>query len=100
MTDADLVAGFVFAQEAIKAFKPLQYAFLTNLVPFVLTQSCRPNQYGKRGFLAFTSATGARRGAPNCAISASGKFAIRGLSQTLAKEFKLDDIHVGSPETS
>ena len=54
----------------------------------------RPNEQGKRGFLAFTSATGARRGAPNCTVSATGKFAIRGLSQSLAKEFKTDDIHV------
>ena len=60
----------------------------------VLTRVYRPNQYGKRGFLAFTSATGAVRGKENCAISSSGKFALRGLSQTLAKEFKMNDIHV------
>jgi len=77
MSDADVVGGFAFAQEIIKIFK-------TN----------EPNEYGKRGFLAFTSATGARRGAPNCTVTATGKFAIRGLSQSLAKEFKLDDIHV------
>ncbi|KAJ3557918.1 hypothetical protein NM688_g1212 [Phlebia brevispora] len=77
MVDADVVAGFGFAQEAIKAFKQLE-----------------PNKYGKRGFLAFTSATGSRRGAPNCAISSTGKFALRALSQTVAKEFKTDDIHV------
>ncbi|GJE94715.1 NAD(P)-binding protein [Phanerochaete sordida] len=77
MSDADVVAGFAFAQEVIRIFK-------TN----------EPNEHGKRGFLAFTSATGARRGAPNCTVSATGKFALRGLSQSLAKEFKTDDIHV------
>lgn len=77
VTGADVVAGFAFAQEVIKIFKTLE-----------------PNEYGKRGFLAFTSATGARRGAPNCTVTATGKFAVRGLSQSLAKEFKLDDIHV------
>ena len=56
--------------------------------------TCSLNEHGKRGFLVFTSATGARRGAPNCSVSSTGKFALRALSQCLAKEFKTDDIHV------
>ncbi|KAI0344835.1 NAD(P)-binding protein [Trametopsis cervina] len=77
MTDADLVAGFGFAQQAVRIFKKNEV-----------------NENGKRGFLAFTSATGAKRGSPNCTISSPGKFAIRGLSQSIAKELKGDDIHV------
>ncbi|KAF7796944.1 hypothetical protein EIP86_008130 [Pleurotus ostreatoroseus] len=77
MVDADIVGGFGFAQATIKAFKALS-----------------PNEHGKRGILIFTSATGARRGAPNCTVTAPGKFAVRALSQSLAKEFKNDDIHV------
>ena len=52
------------------------------------------DQFGKRGFLAFTSATGAKRGSPNCTVSSPGKFAVRGLSQSIAKEFHNDEIHV------
>lgn len=61
--------------------------------------ACRIDSHGKRGFLAFTSATGARRGSPNCTVSSPGKFAIRGLSQSIAKEFHNDEIHV-SPTLS
>lgn len=55
---------------------------------------CRIDSHGKRRFLAFTSATGARRGSPNCTVSSPGKFAIDGLSQSIAKEFHNDEIHV------
>ena len=62
--------------------------------------SGRPDRYGKRGFLAFTSATGARRGAPHCTVTATGKFAVRGLAQSVAKEFKEQDIHVRLPRAA
>lgn len=47
-----------------------------------------------RGTLIFTGATAAIRGNVTTSAFASGKFALRALSQSLAKEFGKEDIHV------
>ncbi|ETI20931.1 hypothetical protein G647_07274 [Cladophialophora carrionii CBS 160.54] len=44
--------------------------------------------------LIFTSATAAMKGSANCASFASGKFAMRALAQSLAREFGPKGIHV------
>ena len=54
----------------------------------------RLDAQGSRGTLIFTSATAGTRGNTTTAAFAAGKFASRGLSQSLAKEFGKDNIHV------
>lgn len=49
---------------------------------------------GKRGILMFTGATASLRGNTSTSIFSAGKHAQRGLSQSLAKEFGKDNIHV------
>ena len=49
---------------------------------------------GKRGVLIFTGATGSLRGGPMTSIFSAGKGAMRALSQSLAKEFGKENIHV------
>ncbi|KAF8510115.1 NAD(P)-binding protein [Hysterangium stoloniferum] len=75
--DDNVMAAFAFARESILAFKPLG-----------------ANEAGKRGTLLFTGATASLRGNVTTSAFSSSKFALRGLSQSLAKEFGKDDIHV------
>jgi hypothetical protein len=54
----------------------------------------RVNELGKRGTLLFTGATASLRGNVVTSAFSSSKFALRALSQSLAKEFGKEDIHV------
>jgi len=49
---------------------------------------------GKRGFLIFTGSSTSISGNSTGSISSAGKFAMRALSQSLAKEFGKQNIHV------
>jgi short-subunit dehydrogenase len=49
---------------------------------------------GKRGTLIFTGATASLRGNTTTSLLAAGKSGARALSQSLAKEFGKDNIHV------
>lgn len=49
---------------------------------------------GKRGALLFTGATASLRGNVITSAFAAGKFGTRALSQSLAKEFSKENIHV------
>ncbi|PPR04310.1 hypothetical protein CVT24_013383 [Panaeolus cyanescens] len=49
---------------------------------------------GKRGTLIFTGATASIRGNTTTSLFSAGKFALRALSQSLAKEFGKENIHV------
>ncbi|KAJ3494866.1 hypothetical protein NLJ89_g10720 [Agrocybe chaxingu] len=49
---------------------------------------------GKRGALIFTGATASARGNTTTSAFAVGKFGTRALSQSLAKEFGKENIHV------
>lgn len=85
LTQADIDAsinvnihgGFAFARCAILAFREYEI-----------------NSLGYRGALIFTSATSAWRGNPTFAAFAAGKHGVRGLSQSLNKEFGKQNIHV------
>jgi len=77
--DLNIVLGFAFARESILAFKDLAL-----------------NPAGKRGTLIFTSATAAIRGNKTTSAFAAGKFGLRALSQSLAKEFGKQNIHVAT----
>jgi len=73
-----LVTGpAAFAKEAIKTFKSNDLAL-----------------NGARGTLLFTGATASVRGSSRTAAFSAGKHALRALSQSLAKEFGQQNIHV------
>ncbi|KAF7329306.1 hypothetical protein MKEN_00191700 [Mycena kentingensis (nom. inval.)] len=76
---ANIETSFAFAREAILAFQ-------ANPAPSDPTQG--------KGTLIFTGATASVRGNVVTSAFASGKFALRALSQSLAKEFGREDIHV------
>jgi len=74
----NVAAAFSFARGAILAFKDNDIE--------------QPN--GKRGALIFTGATASGRGNVVTSAYAAGKFGTRALSQSLAKEFGKENIHV------
>jgi len=76
--DQAVLPAWVFGQEAIKAFQG----------------SADTNDNSARGTLIFTGASAALRGSANFAAFAIGKFSIRALSQSLAREFCPQGIHV------
>ena len=71
-------AAFAFSRQAILAFK----------------DNTIEEQTGKRGILLFTGATASLRGNTTTSLLSAGKFGARALSQSLAKEFGKDNIHV------
>jgi NAD(P)-dependent dehydrogenase (short-subunit alcohol dehydrogenase family) len=77
VVETDVVAGFGFARQVITTFKGQEL-----------------NELGKRGTLIFTGATAATRGNVLTSAFAAGKFGVRALSQSLAKEFGKQNIHV------
>lgn len=88
VTEADIqsslnvhvTAGFAFSRRVILAFKE-------NTL----------DELGCRGTLLFTGATASIRGNIFTSAFAAGKFGIRALSQSLAKEFGQENIHVSHP---
>ena len=71
-------AAFSFSRSAIKTFKD---------------NAIDPTN-GARGTLIFTGATASLRGNVTTSAFAAGKFGLRALSQSLAKEFGKENIHV------
>jgi NAD(P)-dependent dehydrogenase (short-subunit alcohol dehydrogenase family) len=80
--DIHIVAAFAFAREAILAFKELDID--------------EEGGKGKRGTLIFTGATASTRGGPLSSVFSASMFGSRALSQSLAKEFGKENIHVSS----
>jgi len=76
----NIVAAFAFAREVITAFKELDVDAAAGK--------------GKRGTLIFTGATASLRGNVTTSAFAAGKHGLRALSQSLAKEFGKQNIHV------
>lgn len=54
----------------------------------------QPEQQGKRGTILFTGASAGVKGFPNSAPFAMGKFAQRGLAQSMARELHPKGVHV------
>ncbi|KAF9514265.1 hypothetical protein BS47DRAFT_1343193 [Hydnum rufescens UP504] len=75
--DTSVFGPFGFARESITTFKEQEL-----------------DDQGSRGTLIFTGATASLRGNVTTSAFASGKFALRALSQSLAKEFGKQNIHV------
>lgn len=61
---------------------------------FHYSSSCSLDERGTRGTLIFTSATAAIRGNVVTSAFAAGNFAERALSQSLAKAYGKENIHV------
>ena len=74
-----IAGAFAFSRAAILAFKG---------------NDLEEEPAGKRGTLIFTGATASLRGGPVTSIFSAGKFSLRALSQSLAKEFGKENIHV------
>ncbi|KAL4244668.1 NAD(P)-binding domain superfamily protein [Abortiporus biennis] len=74
---ANVIAPFSFSRQAILNFKENEI-----------------DERGRRGTLIFTGATGSLRGNTYTSAFSAGKFGLRALSQSLAKEFGKDNIHV------
>ncbi|KAF9067152.1 NAD(P)-binding protein [Rhodocollybia butyracea] len=69
------------------------FAFVHEIISdFIKNEIDQTN--GKRDFLAFTGSTYSLAGYLTTSASSMGKFAMRGLSQSLAKEFGKQNIHV------
>jgi len=75
--DGNVFGPFAFARESVTSFKAQEL-----------------DDRGSRGTLIFTGATASLRGNVTTSAFASGKFALRALSQSLAKEFGKQNIHV------
>lgn len=75
--EGNIVGPFAFSREAILAFKENEL-----------------DDRGRRGTLLFTGATASIRGNVVTSAFAAGKHALRALSQSLAKEFGKQNIHV------
>ncbi|KAJ8089037.1 hypothetical protein PM082_014285 [Marasmius tenuissimus] len=76
--ESNIEGTFAFAREIVLDFKE---------------NSIDPST-GARGFLVFTGATSSIRGNVVTSIFSAGKHAVRALSQSLAKEFGKQNIHV------
>jgi len=75
--EINVTAAFAFSRASILAF-----------------QANEIDELGKRGTLIFTGATASIRGNVTTSSFAAGKFGLRALSQSLAKEFGKQNIHV------
>ncbi|MDZ7736234.1 MAG: SDR family NAD(P)-dependent oxidoreductase [Gammaproteobacteria bacterium] len=73
------LGGFLVAQNAVRA----------------MLEEAEPAADGTRGTLLFTGATASLRGGAGFHNLAVGKFGLRALSQSLAREFGSQGIHVG-----
>jgi len=76
--DTSVAGAFAFARAAVLTFK----------------ENALDAETGKRGALIFTGATSSVRGNVMTSVFSAAKHAVRGLSQSLAKEFGKENIHV------
>jgi len=79
ITEGNVHGPFAFSKEVISVFRKLDL-----------------DERGTRGTLIFTSATAGIRGNVTTSAFAAGKFAERALSQSLAKSYGKENIHVAS----
>jgi NAD(P)-dependent dehydrogenase (short-subunit alcohol dehydrogenase family) len=70
------------------------FVFARSVLPALLGNGVDPQAHGGRGSLLFTGATAALRGKPPFTAFAAAKAGLRSLSQSLAREFGPQGIHV------
>jgi NAD(P)-dependent dehydrogenase (short-subunit alcohol dehydrogenase family) len=83
--DTNITAAFAFSREVILTLKENE-----------IDVDGKLGGRGKRGTLLFTGATASLRGNTTSSAFAIGKHGLRALSQSLAKEFGKQNIHVES----
>ncbi len=83
MTQSNIEGAFAFSKNVIQAF-----------------QGNQVDEKGKRGSLIFTGATASVRGNITTSAFSAGKLVVRALSQSLAKEFGKQNIHVSHVSTT
>jgi len=78
------------------SYKELEDIFRLEVVgAFASAKSVLPSMLAKsRGSIMFSSATAAYRGSATNALYAIGKFGLRALSQSLAKAYSKDGVHI------
>jgi len=86
VTDTNVVGAFSFAREVLQVF--------TTQEPEAATEGGFAGDKQKKGTLLFTGATASVRGNTTTSAFAAAKHGIRALSQSLAKEFGKQNIHV------
>ena len=90
---SDRVPGFITEIDPVAAKKAIE---ITSFGAFLVARQAakRMTQAGK-GTILFTGATAGVKGFPLSSVFAMGKFALRGLAQSLARELHPLNIHVG-----
>ncbi|KAG1903624.1 uncharacterized protein F5891DRAFT_947156, partial [Suillus fuscotomentosus] len=86
--DTNVLAAFAFAREALLEFTKLEFE--------TANEGGVAGNARKRGTLIFTGATASIRGNTLTSAISASKFEIRALSQSLAKDFAKQNIHVGT----
>lgn len=82
-----------FTQTSLQDFEKMWQT--TVLSAINITQQILPSMLNnQQGTLLFTSATAAIKAAAQCSAFASAKFALRGLAQSLAREYGPKGIHI------
>ena len=70
------------------------YLFSRSVLPHLLSSTSGSPSLSHPPTLIFTSATAAMKGSALCSSFATGKFALRALAQSLAREFGPQGVHV------
>ena len=96
-SDADCVfaigGGSIVDLDPQKAFEAIN---ITSYGGFLVSQqSAKRMLKKKRGSIFFTGATASIKGFPESSVFAMGKFGLRGLAQSLARELHPQNIHIG-----
>lgn len=88
--------SFIGVEPSQMSYEQLESVYRTEVVgAFAAAKSVIPDMRKRgSGSIFFSSATAAFRGSASNPLYAIGKFALRGLSQSLAKAYSKDGIHV------
>ena len=87
------LGGSIVDLDPQKAFEAIN---ITSYGGFLVSQqSAKRMLKKKRGSIFFTGATASIKGFPNSSVFAMGKFGLRGLAQSLARELHPQNIHIG-----
>ena len=89
----DRVPGFITEIDPVAAKKAIE---ITSFGAFLVArQAAKRMKKAGKGTILFTGASASVKGFPRSSIFAMGKFALRGLAQSLARELHPSNIHIG-----
>ena len=90
---SDRVPGFITEIDPVAAKKAIE---ITSFGAFLVArQAAKRMKKAGKGTILFTGASASVKGFPKSSIFAMGKFALRGLAQSLARELHPSNIHIG-----